>query len=201
MLHDKATGLTNIWLENGYQIHETKWGKGLSVENQEGLSDAIVIELCTSRHRLDGDSVRFLRRYIGLTQGQLGSELGCGDQAVAKWEKGEIAIVPIAPARLLRLLALKHLSPRMPIASALNEYDEETPEKMVFSYLQESGWQCADHRHATVNVTVRKSNVIDFIEAMNAVGSVGHFDSDVLSRFADNDQEYGRNASKLAATG
>jgi DNA-binding transcriptional regulator YiaG len=198
--HYRGALLQNVWLENGYQRHKTKWGEGTSYCDIEGLSKAIAIELCVSNHRLTGDGVRFLRRRLELSQDQLGAELGCTGQAIAKWEKGEVAMIPAASARLLRLIALAAIAPRITLSDALVEYNEEPPEKLVFSYSDETGWQCAEHQHAPLSVTIKRTNVIDFAEVLTRNHFAASFDATTLSAFASNDQEFA-NASKLVAAG
>ena len=35
------SGLTNVWLANGYTIRKTKYGKGVSIHDVEGLHRAL----------------------------------------------------------------------------------------------------------------------------------------------------------------
>ena len=53
---------------------------------------------------MTGPEVRALRRKLGLTQAQLGEQLGVHGNSVARWERDEMAVRESA-ARLLRLLA------------------------------------------------------------------------------------------------
>lgn len=199
MIHDTLSGLPNVWLANGYRRHATKWGEGTSIDDMDGLAVAIALELCMSRHRLGGAAVRYLRKQLGMTQDELGSEFGCSGQAVAKWEKGETADVPVASARLLRLLVLSRLAPSLALEQAVVAYDEPLPEKLVFSYSAESGWACATHEHAPLVATVKRSGTFDFSEAIAAVGFAGRFNFAAFSAFAHNDEEFERHASKLSA--
>jgi transcriptional regulator with XRE-family HTH domain len=48
--------------------------------------------------------VRRIRRLLGLTQAQLAEQLGVAENSVARWEREEMGIRPMAE-RLLRLLA------------------------------------------------------------------------------------------------
>lgn len=195
--HYRGALLRNVWLKDGFRIHQTKFGPGISYEDIDGLFRAITLELCLSRHQLTGDSVRFLRKRLEMTQEQLGSELGCTSQAVAKWEKNEVALIPVASARMLRLMVLARLAPSIALEQALQPYDETPPEKMVFAYSKEVGWHCAEHEHAPIKVTHRRSNVIEFADVLAYAGIAVGFDVKVLSAFAENDQEF-LHASKLA---
>ena len=199
MFRDRGCGLPNVWLESGYELHETKWGQSVSIADSDGLFRAITLELCLSNHELDGNGVRFLRKRMELTQGDLGTLLGCTGQAVAKWEKGEVASIPAAPARLLRLLVLKHIAPTLSLEQALVPYGEPVPEKLVFAHAPD-GWMCAEHQHTPVKVTVTMTRSVAFADVVEAaIGMAGRFDIKGLSAFAHNDQEFERHASKLAA--
>lgn len=141
--HYPGALVANVWLKNGFRRHQTQWGEGTSYSDIEGLARAIALELCLSAARLDQDGVRFLRKQLDMTQAQLAEELGCTNQAIAKWEKGQVAL-PTAPARLLRLLVLRRIAPNLPLSAAVPPYAEPTPERLVFSYSANNGWRCAE---------------------------------------------------------
>lgn len=44
MYHYTESGLLNVWLVNGYQEHETPYGRGLSIEEADELHRAICRE-------------------------------------------------------------------------------------------------------------------------------------------------------------
>lgn len=198
--HYHGALLQNVWLESGYQRHETKWGTGTSYTDVEGLAQAIAVELCISSHMLTGDAVRFLRRHLEMSQDQLGAELGCTAQAIAKWEKGDVAMIPVASARLLRLIVLAAIAPRITLADSLVEYNEPPPEKLVFSYSEECGWRCSAHQHAPLIIPVKRTNIIDFADVLARNNVFPSFDASTLSAFASNDQDFSH-ASKLVAVG
>ena len=198
--HYRGALLSNVWLKDGFHAHETKFGAGTSYDDIEGLFSAITLELCLSNHQLSSESVRFLRKRIEMTQDELGSELGCSGQAIAKWEKGEVACIPMAPARLLRLLVLARIEPSISLEQAISQYNESTPEKMVFTYATETGWQCAEHKHEPINAKLsRTNNVLDFADILTAAGMSVRIDTEAFSAFAYNDKDFESHATKLAA--
>jgi DNA-binding transcriptional regulator YiaG len=147
MYHDISCGLPNVWLANGYNVtQDPKWGECVSFDDPDGLTQAITLHLCLSPYYLTGEGVRFLRRRLGLTQGELGRELGCSGQAVAKWEKGKSRI-PGASARLLRLLVAARVIPEEPLAQATVPYSKAPPARLEFAY-DEDIWHYAAHRYA-----------------------------------------------------
>lgn len=140
LYHYTGALLDNVWLEDGFTIHQTKFGTGVSYADLEGLFRAIALELCLSPAQLSPKAVRFLRKRLDISQQALGLELGCSAQAVAKWEKGQTQI-PVAAARMLRVLVLAQLAPELAIHAATRPYGAPTPERMLFHYLDDYGWQ------------------------------------------------------------
>jgi len=55
------SGLTNVWLANGYTVRKTKYGDGVSIHDMDGLHRALARAL-SNKPRLTGTEVRFLRK-------------------------------------------------------------------------------------------------------------------------------------------
>ena len=125
------SGLSNVWLVNGYTIRNGKYGKGVSIHDVDGLHKAIGNALA-HKSRLTGAEVRFLRKEMGLSQRGLGELIGVKDQSVALWErKGQL---PKTADRLLRLIYLEHERGNPPIVRFirdLNELDQKAGEKII----------------------------------------------------------------------
>lgn len=102
--HYTESGLDNIILENGYTIHETPYGKGVSIQDTEGLHKAIAQWIVDRPCRINGAELRFLRLEMELTQKSLADILGADEQAVRRWEKGRVRDVTGPADRLLRAL-------------------------------------------------------------------------------------------------
>lgn len=62
----------------------------------------------TPAAKLDGKSLKLRREELGLTQAELGSELGVSSNTIARWERGELKI---EHAPMLKL-AIQALNPR-----------------------------------------------------------------------------------------
>lgn len=129
--HYTESGLTNVWLANGYTARKTKYGEGVSIHDVDGLHRAIAQALANKPH-LTGAEVRFLRKEMGLSQRSLGELLGVTDQAVALWErKGRL---PKTADRLLRLIYVEHDKGNAPIVrfiQALNDLDQQDHERII----------------------------------------------------------------------
>ena len=71
-LHYTACGLDNVWLASGFTVKETKYGKGVSIEDVDGLHQLLASNLVEKKGLLTGKEFRFLRVHLGLTQQSLG---------------------------------------------------------------------------------------------------------------------------------
>lgn len=138
--HYTESGLTNVWLANGFTIRKTKYGEGVSIHDVGGLHRAIAKALA-NKPRLTGAEVRFLREEMGLSQRGLGELLGVSDQAVALWErKGRL---PKTADHLLRLIYVEHELGNAPIRATIqriNDIDQQGYEQIIAEETR-GGWQ------------------------------------------------------------
>jgi DNA-binding transcriptional regulator YiaG len=138
--HYTESGLTNVWLANGYTVRKTKYGEGASIHDVDGLHRALAQALANKPH-LTGAEVRFLRKEMGMSQRGLGELLGVTDQAVALWErKGRL---PKTADRLLRLIYVEHDKGNAPIVSfiqRINDLDQQDQEQIIAEEAQ-GGWK------------------------------------------------------------
>ena len=104
-MHHYECGLPNVYLRNGYRVIDTPYGRGVAIENVEGLHRAIAATLVRERVHLTGPEVRFVRKFLELTQGQLAALLGVEEQSVRRWER--LPRVPKPADRAVRLLFLE----------------------------------------------------------------------------------------------
>jgi DNA-binding transcriptional regulator YiaG len=102
MYQYRESGLPNVYLVNGYREIETPHGRGVSIEDVEGLHLAISHALVDEKPSLTGPEVRFIRKFLELTQTQLADLLGVEDQSVRRWEK--LARVPKQADHGIRLV-------------------------------------------------------------------------------------------------
>lgn len=106
----KGCGLPNVFLMNGYRQFHDDGDLVTAYENIDDLYFAITRQICVRGGPLTADEVRFLRKRLGMNQGETGALLGKTSQAVAKWEKG--AAVPLPDGVALRMAWLTKNSPR-----------------------------------------------------------------------------------------
>ena len=106
----RQCGLDHVYLVNGYERANTKYGESIRIHDIDGLHRAIGMYLIERKRPLTGAEVRFIRHELDLSQRGLGALLDKSGQTVARWEKGEVQIDGTAE-RLLRLLYKNHAQP------------------------------------------------------------------------------------------
>ena len=102
--HYRECGLDNVWLENGYQIHNTPYGEGVSINETQALHKAIGLWLIGAPKPLNGAELRFFRMEMEQTQRDLAAVLGATEQTLRLWEKNRNKALPGPADRLLRAL-------------------------------------------------------------------------------------------------
>jgi len=141
MYHYLESGLRNVWLLNGFTYHDTPYGKGVSIEDIDGLHKVLTQSLVMKPGRLAGSEIRFLRKEMELSQRSLAACLGVNIQTLAAWEKSK-ARIPGPADRMLRILVKGHFNNNVQVKrliDALNDLETARHEhRIVF---EESGNQ------------------------------------------------------------
>jgi DNA-binding transcriptional regulator YiaG len=100
--HYEECGLDNVYLENGYVIHDTSYGKGVSIHHTDLLHKLIGDWLVELPRPLTGAELRFLRLELDMTQRNLAAILGTEEQSLRRWEKMRTKPIQGPADRLLR---------------------------------------------------------------------------------------------------
>ena len=134
MYHYTESGLSNVWLKNGYVIKKTPYGEGVSIQDVEGLHK-LIGTLISQRPKLTGKELRFLRKEMELSQRALGEILGTSEQNISLWERR--GNVPKVSARLTKLIYLEHINPKgnikiRELIDRLNEEDARAEDRLEF---------------------------------------------------------------------
>lgn len=127
MYHYTACGLDNVWLENGYQVKQSRHGKAVAVPDVDGLHRLLAAKLAEKEGRLSGKEFRFLRVQLGLTQGGLGKLLDVSENAVSLWERKDS--VPIVYDHWLRMLVWAKFNGSTTVRNAVDRI--RTVEKLI----------------------------------------------------------------------
>jgi transcriptional regulator with XRE-family HTH domain len=99
--HFKECGLKNVWLQDWPMVKCPECDEARPVmPNPDLIQNALVERLATQEKRLDGDSILFLRKVMGLTAAQLGDVLGLNRVQVSKLENNRATISEVADLRL-----------------------------------------------------------------------------------------------------
>jgi len=104
MYHYTESGLDNVWLESGYREHKTPYGRGVSIQDTEGLHELIGESIVSAKRRIIGTELRFLRLEMEVSQRDLAAMLGTKEQTLRLWELNRKKPLPGSPDRLLRAL-------------------------------------------------------------------------------------------------
>jgi putative transcriptional regulator len=107
--HYRESGLDNIYLESGFQIHDTPYGKGVSIQDTEGLHRAIGKWLITQPKLINGAELRFIRLEMECTQRDLAGIIGTTEQTFRLWEKHRKKKIPGTADRLIRAIYSEYI--------------------------------------------------------------------------------------------
>lgn len=119
MYHYLESGLTNIWLKNGYVEQRTPYGKALAIDDLPGLHQAIALALVEKPGKLEGREIRFLRSEMEMSQPSLATLIGVSAQSIALWEKDKSGVTGPAE-KLLRLIVKGHFNGNATIRRAID---------------------------------------------------------------------------------
>ena len=102
--HYTECGLDTIYLANGVETVETRWGEGTRIRALDALHASIGEAIVCARRGLVAAELRFLRERLELTQAALGRLLGYSDgQRVGAWERGDAEPSPTVEVTLRTL--------------------------------------------------------------------------------------------------
>jgi putative transcriptional regulator len=145
MYHYTESGLDDVFLVNGYHIHKTPYGKGVSIENTEGLHKAIGRGLISLPRPLNGAELRFLRLEMEITQRDLAALVGTTEQSLRLWEKHRGKPLPGSADRLVRAIYSEYIGGDGTVRRMLDrlaQLDQVKVERMSFRQTP-SGWKRA----------------------------------------------------------
>ena len=140
--HYTLCGLNNIYLLNGYTEYDTPYGRGVSINNIDGLHLAIARDLINAPRRLLPEEFRFLRKEMKCSQGSFGLTIGVNEQTIARIEKGELQ-PKVAFEAVFRALAaevlLKEKSEMKALLTDITKQEDELFEENKKIFLESIG--------------------------------------------------------------
>lgn len=136
-------GLRNIRLMNGFTIKNTPYGEAVSIDDVEGLIQAICIALTKKKTKLTGAEFRYLRTAMLLSQPALAQMLGKKDgQAIAIWEKK--GNIPQLADVVIRLLYMQHTNGNEKVKNLITSINEA--ERAIYFCMRKTakGWSSVE---------------------------------------------------------
>lgn len=127
--HYTQCGLDYIWLLNGYTVEDTRWGPSVSIQDADGLHQAIGRAIVGGSQRLRGQEVRFLRARLKLSQEGLAAVLGSSRVSVARWEAEPDKPIPGTADHGLRMFYVLKLADH-PLICQITDLLAELDERM-----------------------------------------------------------------------
>jgi DNA-binding transcriptional regulator YiaG len=108
--HYTECGLDNVWIEGGFEIIDSPYGAGVSIQDMDGLHECIARCLIEKPGPLSGKEFRFLRTELDMSQSTMGALCGREERMVRNWETGDKAVDEPANT-LIRFIYLQHIKP------------------------------------------------------------------------------------------
>lgn len=143
MHHYTDGGLKNVWLQNGFEIRSTPYGKGVAIHDVEGLTKAICLALAVKSNPLSGSEFRYIRSGgMLLSQAGLGALMGVDAQSIARWEKH--GRLPRWADKMIRVLYLAHADGDQKVSSVVNRIttvERLINQKIVVKEVRNKGWR------------------------------------------------------------
>jgi DNA-binding transcriptional regulator YiaG len=143
MFHYTDGGLKNVWLQNGFGVRKTPYGKGVAIHDIDGLTKAICMALTHKSSSLTGVEFRYIRSgAMLLSQAGLASMMGVDAQTVARWEKH--GRLPKWADKLIRVLFLAHADGNQAISSVMariSTVERLIHQNIVVREVRNKGWR------------------------------------------------------------
>lgn len=100
MYHYNESGLPNVFLKNGFKVGVEQDEQYTSIEDIDGLHQAIAEALITSQCPLSNHAFKFIRIELNTSQKALAIRFGVSEQTIARYEKGQSDIPRTTDAAL-----------------------------------------------------------------------------------------------------
>ncbi|CNL48611.1 helix-turn-helix domain-containing protein [Yersinia aleksiciae] len=145
MYHYTESGLTTVWLANGYHRDVIDGEHFTSIDDVDGLHRLIGKILVNRCSPLVADEIRFIRIEMNMSQKSLATLLGVDVQTVARWEKGQ-SNLPRTADVALRALYVESIDEASDVGHFLRILaDSEVQQSMEKLIFEERGhvWQRA----------------------------------------------------------
>ncbi len=119
MYHYAESGLSNIYLKNGFVSETIDGEEYISIDDMQGLHNTIAQVIVDNNRPLNNEEFKFLRIQLNASQKLLGKRFGVSEQTIARYEKGQSEI-PRTTDAALRSLYMESLDKNNPVSYFLD---------------------------------------------------------------------------------
>ncbi|MCH8536352.1 MAG: helix-turn-helix domain-containing protein [Alkalimonas sp.] len=113
------SGLSNVFLKNGFTVEIIDGEEFTSIDDMNGLHSTIAQAVAESRKPLTHEEFKFLRIELNVSQKMLGTRFGVDEQTIARYEKGQTKI-PRTTDAALRSLYMESQEKNNPVSYFLD---------------------------------------------------------------------------------
>lgn len=145
MYHYTESGLSNVYLKNGFTVEEIDGEEYTSIDDMNGLHRTIAQAVVDSRKPLTREEFKFLRIELNVSQKMLGTRFGVDEQTIARYEKGQTKI-PRTTDAALRTLYMESQEKNNPVSYFLDllaDTEAEEAAKVIRLEEIEDQWEIA----------------------------------------------------------
>lgn len=103
MYHYSESGLSNVFLKNGYSVEVIDGDEYVSIDDLNDLHRVLGTSVVGKTTPLTREEFKFLRIELNLSQRMLGNRFGVSEQTIARYEKGQSEIPRTTDATLRSL--------------------------------------------------------------------------------------------------
>lgn len=119
MYHYTESGLSNVYLVNGFTVEIVDGEEYSSIDDMNGLHNTIASAIIDSPKPLTHQEFRFLRIEMNVSQKTLATRFGVTEQTIARYEKGE-STIPRTTDAALRSLYMESQQKNNPLSYFLD---------------------------------------------------------------------------------
>ena len=119
MYHYTESGLSNVYLKNGFTVELVDGEEYTSIDDMNGLHRAIAQKIVDNNKPLRHEEFKFLRIEMNISQKMLGTRFGVDEQTIARYEKGQTKI-PRTTDAALRTLYMESQEKNNPVSYFLD---------------------------------------------------------------------------------
>lgn len=145
MYHYTESGLSNVYLKNGFTVEKIDGEEYTSIDDMNGLHRAIAQAVVDSNKPLTHEEFKFLRIELNVSQKTLGTRFGVDEQTIARYEKGQTKI-PRTTDAALRTLYMESQEKNNPVSYFLDllaDTEAEEAAKEIRLEEIENQWEVA----------------------------------------------------------